>query len=111
MPHSDSIDKIVSIYLASVCKKPFRYKGQIFKPKPLTISPLIFRGFTCPAKCGGRRPRFPPGYLPSRTEPYKIETRPAGGNGGEVPSMSPTPHGRPAPFCRSLGTTRWGGPG
>ncbi len=105
MPHSDSIDKIVSIYLASVCKKPFRYKGQIFKPKPLTISPLIFRGFTCPAKCGGCCPRFTLDYLPSETEPYKLESRRVEVNGVEFQIMSDTQQDRRDHFCRNLDKT------
>jgi hypothetical protein len=65
MPYTDSVDKIVTVYLASVCKKQIHYKGRIYTPKPLTVSPLIFRGFTCPANCGGCCPRFTLDYLPS----------------------------------------------
>jgi hypothetical protein len=65
MPCTDSVDKIVTVYLASVCKKQIHYKGRIYTPKPLTVSPLIFRGFTCPANCGGCCPRFTLDYLPS----------------------------------------------
>jgi Fe-S-cluster containining protein len=75
MPHVDSIDKIVTVYLASVCSEPFTYKGVEYKPRPLTVSPLIFRGFTCPVRCGGCCPRFTLDYLPSEVAPYALTRR------------------------------------
>lgn len=52
MRHADSVDKIVEVYLASVCSAPFRYKGKTFFPKLLIVSPLLLRGHTCPPHCG-----------------------------------------------------------
>jgi hypothetical protein len=69
MIHRDSLDKIIGTYFAAVCAAPFEYKGTVYKPHPLRVSPLIFRGFTCPAKCGGCCPRFSLDYLPSELKP------------------------------------------
>ena len=52
MRHADTLDKIVGTYLASVCADSFRYKGRQFAPKALIVSPLLLRGYTCPANCG-----------------------------------------------------------
>lgn len=71
----NSLDKIVFSYLAAVCKESFTYKkeltGKEFQvhPKPLQISPQIFRGFICPPDCGGCCPRFSLEYLPSEVKP------------------------------------------
>lgn len=72
MPLVDSIDKVVSSYFAAACLKPFTYKGRLYKPKPLVVSPQVFRGFTCPAGCGGCCPRFSLDYLPFEERPSYI---------------------------------------
>lgn len=70
MPHYvNSIDKIVYSYMAAVCKESFTYNGKLITPKPLQVSPCIFRGFSCPANCGGCCPRFSLEYLPSEPRP------------------------------------------
>jgi len=65
----NSLDKIIFSYMAAICKEPFTYNGQEVQPKPLQVSPLIFRGFTCPANCGGCCPRFSLEYLPTEPRP------------------------------------------
>ena len=77
----NSLDKIVFSYLAAVTKENFSYNGQIVQAKPLTVSPLIFRGFSCPGLCGGCCPRFSLEYLPTELRPdshiqkYQVEFR------------------------------------
>lgn len=78
MRHADSIDKIVQVYLASVCSVPFRYKGKVFAPKPLIVSPLLLRGHTCPVQCGACCGSFSLDFLPdepvtNRAAPRFIE--------------------------------------
>jgi Fe-S-cluster containining protein len=75
MPYHDSIDKVVMVYFASVCSRPFTYKGLRFEPAPLMVSPLLFRGYTCPPLCGGCCPRFTLDYLPSEAPPYPLTPR------------------------------------
>ena len=64
MPSRDSVDKVISVYLASVCAERFSYKGIEYFPKTIVVSPKLFRGFTCPNKCGGCCPKFTLDYLP-----------------------------------------------
>ncbi len=51
--HSDSVDKILQRYIATVAREPFEYKGKTYDPKPLRISSLLLRDYTCPESCGG----------------------------------------------------------
>jgi hypothetical protein len=64
MRHADSVDKIIEIYIASVCSAPFRYKGKCFLPKLLIVSPLLLRGHTCPSGCGACCGSFSLDFLP-----------------------------------------------
>lgn len=75
MPLSDSVDKIVAVYLASLTKVPFRYGGITYEPRIIRVSPLIFRDFSCPEKCGGCCPKFTLDYLPDEFTPYSLSTR------------------------------------
>lgn len=72
MPSRDTLDKVIPIYMASVCAKPFTYKGKTYHPRPLRVSPLIFRGFTCPPNCGACCPRFSLDYLPHEELPSGV---------------------------------------
>jgi len=65
----NSVDKIVFSYMAAVCKEPFTYGEHEIIPRALQVSPCIFRGFKCPAMCGGCCPRFSLEYLPSESRP------------------------------------------
>lgn len=73
----NSLDKIVYSYLSAVAKTPFKYGQKFVFPKPLQVSPQIFRGFICPEHCGGCCPRFSLEYLPTErrpeTEKYTVE--------------------------------------
>lgn len=69
----ESTDKIVRKYLRVVASKPFTYEGETIEPVRTVISPLLFRGYTCPAACGGCCPRFELVYLPSEVHPYELE--------------------------------------
>ncbi len=63
MPQRDSLDKVYGIYVKGVATEPFTYKGQLLSPKPLRLSPMLVRGFTCPSGCGGCCPRFSLDYI------------------------------------------------
>jgi hypothetical protein len=65
----DSLDKIIFSYFSTVTREPFSYRGKSVDPSPLRVSPGIFRGYTCPAGCGGCCPRFSLVYLPQETRP------------------------------------------
>lgn len=60
----DSLDKIVKVYFSGVTSQEFTYRGETFRPKEIHVSPLIFRGTTCPMTCGGCCFRFSLVWLP-----------------------------------------------
>ncbi len=76
MPMVDTLDKVIGVYMACVCAQPFEYNGCIYEPKPLQVSPLIFRGYTCPAGCGGCCLRFSLDYLPFEELPEGVDLTP-----------------------------------
>lgn len=47
-----SIDKLVGSFIAPLTKVRFEHRGVWYEPKALVVSPLIFRGFSCPSHCG-----------------------------------------------------------
>ena len=69
MAERDTLDKVIGTYFAMVCAESFTFRKKTYHPKPLRVSPLIFRGFTCPAGCAGCCPRFSLDYLPTERRP------------------------------------------
>src|SRR4051812_24468077 len=65
----NSFSKIVSSYFAAITREPLYYRGHVYTPKPLHVSPLIFRHYTCPETCGACCPRFELLYLPFEARP------------------------------------------
>lgn len=76
MNNNDTVDKIVQTYFACVTNEPFEYKGKIYEPKKLNVSPLIFRGFTCPASCGGCCFRVTLDWLPEEAAKWAPKATP-----------------------------------
>ena len=70
----DSISKIVTAYFAALTRSPFEFRGRRYEPKELLVSPLLFRGYTCPSSCGGCCHRVTLDWLPS--EPHPESARP-----------------------------------
>jgi hypothetical protein len=102
MPHTDSLDKILGIYIGNVCREPFEFRGQRFTPRPLRVSPLIFRGFTCPSHCGGCCPKFSLDYLPSEPKPVGPVEREVVVNGRSYRIISDLQFDHREHFCRHL---------
>jgi hypothetical protein len=75
MRHADTVDKIVQVYLAGLCRESFVYKGKLFVPKPVVVSPLVLRGYTCPVRCGACCGSFSLDYLPTETPPEMVSSR------------------------------------
>lgn len=44
--------KMICSYFAAVTREEIRWQRHIIQPRPLIVSEMIFRGFTCPANCG-----------------------------------------------------------
>lgn len=102
MPDRDSVDKIVMIYFAAVTSEPFRYKGRVFSPKPLYVSPLLLRGHTCPARCGGCCPRFSLDYLPGENLGPNTSERTVSFNDLEISLISDMQRTSSEHYCRHL---------
>lgn len=102
MPQVDSIDKIVTRYFACVAAKPFTYKGKTYEVKPLYISHLIHRGYTCPAKCGACCSRFSLDYIPGEERPPGLSKRTVEFDGREVVVFSDTQDDHSNHHCRNL---------
>jgi Fe-S-cluster containining protein len=66
---ADTVDKIIRSYFTAVTSTPFTYKGVEYQPQTLVVSPLVWRGYTCPPKCGGCCGVFTLDYLPSEAQP------------------------------------------
>jgi len=66
MAYNDSLDKIFLIYFAAFTQKVFSYNSITVQPKPLLVSPLLLRGYTCPSGCGGCCPKFSLDYLSNK---------------------------------------------
>lgn len=103
MAQVNSVDKIVERYFAAVTREPFTYKGVKFKPKPLQVSPLLKRGYTCPADCGGCCSRFSLDYLPAaEARPKGLVEKLVEFNGRTVRLLSDPQSDSEDHYCRHL---------
>jgi len=69
MPYRNSIDKVITTYVASVAAEPFEYNNIGYEPQPLWVTPLLGREFKCVLKCAGCCPRFTLDWLPYEDKP------------------------------------------
>tara|TARA_R100001143_G_scaffold63452_2_gene70575 strand:+ start:2427 stop:3146 length:720 start_codon:yes stop_codon:yes gene_type:complete len=101
----DSVTKIVETYFAVVTNEEFTYKGTRYKPRPIQISPKIFRDTTCPPNCGGCCLKFSLDYIPSdpRPDDKRIKKRFIEFSGRKVKIYSDTQQDREGEhFCRHV---------
>lgn len=98
----NSLDKVIGVYLASVCSAPFTYGVRRFEPKPLHISPLLVRGYTCPAQCGACCGSFSLDYLPAEAKPAQAVEQTIQINGREVVCSTDTQADVSGYHCRNL---------
>lgn len=97
----DSFSKIVTAYFAALTRQPFTFQNQVYSPKPILLSPLLFRGFTCPAGCGGCCHAVTLDWLPGEPQPEDLEPRWVEFNGRAWLLMTdPQDHQRPK--CKHL---------
>jgi hypothetical protein len=109
MPHTDTMDKVVFSYLAAVCAKDFSYecdgKMTMVRRKPLQVSPTIFRGYTCPPRCGACCQRFSLVYLPDEFHPYPLKAREVRVDGRPVTLFEDPQRDHQRRYCRNLDKT------
>lgn len=48
----DTMERVVTQHFAALTRVPIVYKGRTILPRPLVVSPLMFRDFNCPSGCG-----------------------------------------------------------
>jgi hypothetical protein len=102
MHHADSVDKIVQVYLAELCRESFVYKGTVFLPKPVVVSLLLLRGYTCPSCCGACCGSFSLDYLPTETAPEMASPREVELHGHRVVLYSDRQRDVRERWCRHL---------
>lgn len=62
---NDSVEKIVTTYFSCLNNETFEYKGKVYVPKPLSISPLLMsRKLVCLKGCGACCNKYTMDYLP-----------------------------------------------
>lgn len=97
----DSVGKIVTRYFACLAREPFAYGKTEFTPKPLVVSPMLLRDYTCPANCGACCLAWSLDYLPSESpRPDNLAPRTVPFNGG-VEVLSDLQDGVEG-YCRHL---------
>lgn len=98
----DSIEKIITTYFACITKKEFIFKGRTYFPKPLRVSSMLWRGYTCPVNCGGCCFRVTLDYLPKRKEkhPYQLTKRMIRISDKEYPIWSDLQDDHDSKWCR-----------
>ncbi len=100
--HNDSVEKVVTRYFHAVAKVTFTYEGVAYHPKPLTVSPLLLRGYTCPEKCGACCLKFTLDYLPSEQRPKGLAPRTVQFNGEDVIVYTDPQRDNDTKSCRHL---------
>lgn len=100
----DSIDKVVFSYFSCITREPFTYKGKEFLPKPLIVSPLIARGYTCPSECSGCCMTITLDWLPFEQRPDypAIKPRTVEFNGRKIELLSDLQDDNMDHYCRHV---------
>lgn len=66
-----TIYKIASCYFKAFALENFTIDGEVIEvPSEVVISPLLWRGYTCPAMCGGCCFKFSLLWMPSEAQPH-----------------------------------------
>jgi Fe-S-cluster containining protein len=101
----NSVDKIVMTYFACITDQGFNYQSRKFEPKPLLVSPFLFRSFSCPENCGGCCPKFSLDYLhPVKSLP-DVNLRTVEFNGKLIEVYSDNQEETEGHFCKFLDLT------
>ena len=101
----NSLDKVIGVYLASVCAEPFTYNGKRFEPKWLHLSPDLVRGYTCPTQCGACCGSFSLDYLPFEQSPAQTVVQIIRIDDRDIECMTDTQADVPGYHCRNLTAT------
>lgn len=102
--YRDSLQKVIGVYVATIASEPFTWGQLRIEPRPLQVSPLLFRGYTCPPGCGGCCPRFSLVYLPEPLEkhPYPLTFKHTVIINGQEKVLYEDPQPGDDHFCQNL---------
>lgn len=98
----DSMTKTLLTFFAAVAKEPLTYEGETVQPIPLIVSPLVFRGFTCPEGCGACCGKATLDYIPGEPRPQEAAERIISVNGKQFVLYSDLQTDHSNYFCRHL---------
>lgn len=101
----DSVKKIVSQYFAAITKVPFSMGTITVQPKPLIVSGLLARGYTCPENCGACCMNFSLDWIPGEAMPEGLSKRPFKFNGQEFEIYSDRQLDNSEDYCKHLDTS------
>lgn len=99
----DSVGKVIERYFHTVTAEPFSYRGKVFYPRDIRVSPDLMRDFDCKVNCGACCYNWTLDYLPSETHPYQLEKRMIEFNGQEIEIWTDYNHDGKT-FCKNLNT-------
>jgi Fe-S-cluster containining protein len=99
----DSVDKVVTKYMAAVTTEPFTFAGVTYNPAPLHVSPSVLQNYTCLSHCGACCRPFTIDWIEGEPRPEGIEKRIIQFNGRNVQVYSDTQEDRKGQLsCRYL---------
>ena len=98
----DSVDKIVTRYFACLTRQDFEFKGVEYKAKPIRVSPLLLRGYTCPSHCGACCLANTLDYLPEDDRPEEASVRFIEIDGRKVKVWTYMNNDHDGPSCKFL---------
>lgn len=101
--YQNSLSKIVETYFRTFALDSFEYNGSEVAPPPTTvISPFLWRGYTCPASCGGCCKNFSLVYLPEEKFPYEMSAVTYSFNGRPIKFYEDRQDGNETKWCKNL---------
>lgn len=105
--HVNTLDKIVKTYMSAITRETIFYDNALIFPKPLQLSPQLFRHYTCPPDCGACCSRFSLVYIPSDPRPLdpRIKLEYAYINGKRYNVLVDRQDDSDAHHCRHLNMT------
>lgn len=100
----DSLEKTILVFFAAVAKEPITYTNETSTVLPLVVSPLIWRGFTCPSGCGACCGRATLDYIPGEPRPKEAVEKTITVNNKEFKIYCDEQNDLTSYFCRNLDT-------
>ena len=98
----DTAALIIRNYFSHITTRAYEFEGVRYPVRPLTVSPLVLRGFTCPPVCGACCLKVTLDYLPHEQRPPGTERRTVYFNGTPFLLHSDMQRGNETNNCHHL---------